>query len=66
MFAECLRKSAAVDLQQASVHACASKTAGDKQPLVFDRKGAHKQSEQGTAKQRGEFGGEGKGVHAES
>ena len=66
MFAEYLRGSAAADLQQTSIHTCASKAAGDKQPLIFNRQSAHKQGEQRTAKQRGEFGGEGKGVHVES
>ena len=66
MFAECLRGSAAADLQQTSIGTCASSAACDKQALILRSEAYDKQREQGTGKQRGEFGGEGKGVHVEN
>jgi hypothetical protein len=51
MFAECLRESAAADLQQAYIGTGAGCAAGDKMALILYGKACHKQGEQGTAKQ---------------
>jgi hypothetical protein len=59
-------KSAARNLQQASIGTCASSAAGDKAALILRSEAYDKQREQGAGKQRGEFGREGKGVHVEN
>jgi len=59
-------KSAARNLQQASIGRRTRRAAGDKAALILRGEAYDKQREQGADKQRGEFGGERKGVHFKS
>ena len=49
------KESAAVDLQQTSVHACAASTAGKKVALIFYRETADNQREQATGEKTETF-----------
>ena len=63
MFAECLRESAAADLQQTDIGACATSTASDEMALILHGKASHKQDQERAAEQCREFGGERESLH---
>jgi hypothetical protein len=49
------KESAAIDLQQAGIHACAASTAGKKVALIFYRETADNQREQATGEKAKTF-----------